>query len=80
MEKIKGRLITVFVDGVWDTALEDREDKTLIIYEIGTLYQMDESLFDSFVDKLEEEGYDCYLSPDIYCHPEWNGIIKYESN
>lgn len=72
-------MIEVYVNGEFDTSLEDREDKTVIIYNKGEVYLMDESLFDKFIDDLEIKGYDCYFSPQLYSHPEWNGIIKFKS-
>ena len=69
-------LINVYVNGDWDTSLETQ--KEVVIFNRGIIYQMDEKLFDSFIDELEKEGYDCYFCPELFKHPDWNGIIKYD--
>ena len=71
-------LVDVFVNGQWNASCQNKEDSSVIIYELGMVYQMDSSKFNGFVDKLEEEGFDCYLCPQLFSHPDWNGIIKYE--
>jgi hypothetical protein len=73
-------LITVYVNGVFCTSLEDREDKSIYIYEIGEKFLIKQNLYNKFVDDLELNGFDCYLCPDIYSHPEWNGTIKFINN
>ncbi len=71
-------LVEIYVNGDWNTSLEDNNE--VVIYDKGTVYKLDDSLYDSFIDKLEDEGYDCYFCPELFKHPEWNGIIKYEVN
>ena len=70
-------LIDVYVNGEWDTNLEDNKTKSVTIYSKGIHYQMDSKLFDNFIDKLENTGYDCYFSPQLFSHPDWDGIIIY---
>ena len=72
-------LVTIYLNGVFDTSLEDREDKTVIIYDKGQVYKIQESRYNKFIDDLELNGFDCYFCPELYSHPEWNGIIKYEN-
>lgn len=70
-------MITVYVNGIFDTSLEDRKDKTVFVYNKGEVYKMDKRLYNKFIDDLEKNGFDCYLCPELYNNPEWNGIIKY---
>jgi len=69
-------MIEVYVNGDWDASLED--SKEVIVWELGTVYQMKKEMFGDFIDNLEEDGYDCYFCPQLFSHPNWNGIIKYE--
>ena len=41
-------LINVYVNGDWDTSLETQ--KEVVIFNRGIIYQMDEKLFDSFIN------------------------------
>ena len=66
---------TVLIDGDWDTSLED--NKEVIIYDEGRKVKVKEELYDTFMDKLEADGYDCYLCLEEYAHPEWNGEFHY---
>jgi len=68
-------LVNVYVNGDWDTSFETQ--KEVRIFNRGIVYQIDEKLFDSFIDELEREGYDCYFCPELFRNPDWNGIIKY---
>ena len=70
-------MITVYLNGDWDASLE--VNKSVTIYEKGQVFKMDKSLFDKFIDDLEEKGFDCYFSPELFRHPEWNGIIEYKN-
>jgi hypothetical protein len=73
------KLVRVFVNGCWDVSHEDKlGDSAVIIYDKGVCYEMLESNYDKFIDGLEEKGFDCYLSPEMYSHPQWNGQIIYE--
>ena len=69
-------LVKIYVNGTWDTSLENNSE--VIIFDKGIVYELDDSIYNSFIDKLEKDGYDCYLCPELFNHPEWNGIIKYE--
>jgi len=69
-------LIDIYVNGEWDTSLELH--KEVVVYNKGMVYQMDQSLYEGFIDQLENWGFDCYLCPQLFSHPEWNGIIKYD--
>ena len=73
-------LIRIYINGDFCTSLEDREDKSVYIYNKGQEFLIKQSLYDKFIDDLEENGYDCYLCPDLFIHPEWNGIIKFINN
>jgi len=70
-------MIDIYVNGDWNTSLEESE-KHVTIFNRGDRYQMNVHMYDEFIDKLEETGYDCYFCPQLFSHPEWNGIIKYE--
>lgn len=70
-------MIDVYVDGNWNTFL-DSSAKHVTVFDKGKHYQMDEGVYGNFIDELEEKGYDCYFCPQLFSHPEWNGIIKYE--
>ena len=70
-------MINVYVNGNWNTYL-DGSIKYVTIFDKGECYQMDMYLYDKFIDDLEVTGYDCYFCPELFSHPEWNGIIKYE--
>jgi hypothetical protein len=71
-------LINIFINGTWDTAHEDSTDKSPIrIFDKGTHVQILADQYDQYIDALEEKGYDCYLCPEMYSHPQWNGEIIY---
>jgi hypothetical protein len=71
-------LINIFINGTWDTAHEDSTDKSPIrIFDKGTHVQILANQYDQYIDALEEKGYDCYLCPEMYSHPQWNGEILY---
>ena len=68
-------MLTILVDGEWDTSLEETKD--VLIYEEGTKYIIQNHLYNDFIDSLETKGYDCYFCIENFSHPEWSGIIKY---
>lgn len=68
-------LVTVLINGDWDTSLEDRDDKSVIIYDEGIKIKIVKSKLDEFMDSLD---YDCYLILEEFSHIEWNGIFRYE--
>ena len=71
-------LINIFINGNWETSHEDKTDTSpVIIYEIGTHVQILASMYEQYIDDLEERGYDCYFSPEMYMHPQWNGEILF---
>ena len=71
-------LINIFINGTWDTSHEDKTDKSPIrIFDKGTHIQILADQYDQYIDDLEEKGYDCYLCPEMYAHPQWNGEIIY---
>lgn len=72
-------LITVYVNGTWDVSFEEREDKSIHIYDTGMYFSIKKELYDSFIDSLEDNGFDCYLCPELFKHPDWNGIIEYKN-
>ena len=67
-------LIEIYVNGDWDASLEN--DSKVTIFNRGIVYQLDDSLYDYFIKNLEEKGYDCYFCPQLFRHPDWNGIIE----
>lgn len=69
-------LVRIYVNGTWDASLENNSE--VIIFDKGIVYELDDSIYNSFIDKLEEDGYDCYFCPELFNHPKWNGVIKYE--
>ena len=71
-------LINIFINGTWDTAHEDKTDKSPVrIFDKGTHIQILADQYDQYIDDLEEKGYDCYLCLEMYAHPQWNGEIIY---
>jgi len=71
-------LINIFINGTWDTAHEDKSYLSpVIVYDKGTHVQILASQYDQYIDDLEERGYDCYLCPEMYSHPQWNNEIIY---
>jgi hypothetical protein len=71
-------LINIFINGDWDISHEDKPDTSpVIVYDKGTHVQILASQYDQYIDDLEERGYDCYLCPEIYSHPQWNNEIIY---
>ena len=74
-------LINIFLNGAWDADHEDHSDKSPVrVYDKGTHVQILESMYDQYIDDLEERGYDCYFCPEMYMHPQWNGEIIYINN
>jgi len=71
-------MIDVYVNGEWDISF--KLHKEVVIYNKGQVFKMDKSLFDKFIDDLENEGYDCYFSPQLFRNPDWNGIIKFDED
>ena len=53
-------LINVYVNGDWDTSLETQ--KEVVIFNRGIIYQMDEKLFDSFIDELKKDLIRSFIS------------------
>lgn len=74
-DNCESEVIEVYVNGTWDCSLE--ESKSVTVYDRGTVYKMSEIHYDKFINQLEENGYDCYFSPELFSHPEWNGVIEY---
>ena len=71
-----GQLINIFMNGDWDTSHEDRTDKSPIrVFNKGEHVQILKEQYDEYIDALEEKGFDCYLCPEMYAHPQWNGEI-----
>jgi hypothetical protein len=68
-------LIEIYVNGDWNTSLE--ECPHIEIYDKGDIYVIKAELYDKFIDDLEKNGYNCYLCPQLFSHPNWNGIIKH---
>lgn len=69
-------LVNIFIDGSWDTAHEDKTDKSPVrIFDKGTHVQVLAAQYDQYIDDLEKRGFDCYLCPEMYSHPQWNGEI-----
>jgi hypothetical protein len=76
---MNNKLVRVFVNGTWESA-EETKDGSVIVYDTGTVHEIKEELYDKFIDDLEETGFDNYLCPDLYSHPNWNGKILYNQN
>lgn len=75
------QLVTIFVDGEWDTSHEDKTDKSPVrIFDKGKVYKILASDYDQYIDDLEERGYDCYLCLEMYAHPQWNGEFIFIGN
>jgi hypothetical protein len=74
---MSNKLIRVFVNGTWESA-EDTKDGSVIVYDTGQVWEIKEELYDKFIDDLEATGFDCYLCPEMYSHPSWNGKIFYD--
>jgi hypothetical protein len=70
------QLVTIFLNGDWDTSHEDKGDTSPVrIFDKGEVYKILASDYDQYIDDLEERGYDCYLCLEMYAHPQWNGEI-----
>lgn len=70
------KLITIYINGCWDADHTDATDTSPVrIFEKGTVVQVIASQYDQYIEDLEERGYDCYLCPDMYANPKWNGEI-----
>lgn len=73
------QLVNIFIDGEWDCSHEDKTDNSPVrIFDKGTHVQIKASDYDQYIDDLEERGYDCYLCPEMYAHPQWNGEFIFE--
>ena len=71
-------LINIFINGTWDTSHEYKSDTSpVIVYDKGTHVQILASQYDSYINDLEERGYDCYFCPEMYSHPQWDNEIIY---
>jgi hypothetical protein len=74
-------LVNIFINGDWDTAHEDKTDKSPVtIFDRGTHIQVLAEQYDQYIRDLKERGYDCYLCPEMYSHPRWNGEIIFLKN
>lgn len=74
-------LIRIFINGHWETNHEDKTDKSPIrIWDKGTEVHILSEQYNQYIDDLEKRGYDCYLCPEMYSHPQWNGEIIYMKN
>lgn len=62
----------VFINGSWDTSFE--EVPCVQVYNVGEVRRMSKFELNQFDDKGD---YDCYLCPDLFQHPKWNGEIKF---
>ena len=67
-------LINIFINGTWD-AEHEADISPLRIFDKGTHVQILASQYDQYIDDLEEKGVDCYLCPEMYSNPKWNGEI-----
>jgi hypothetical protein len=77
-EILDNRLISIFIDGDWDTSHEDKGDTSPVrIFNKGKVVQIQAHMYEQYIDDLEERRFDCYFSPDMYAHPQWNGEIIY---
>jgi hypothetical protein len=71
-------LINIFLNGTWEADHEDQTDKSPVrIFDKGTHVQILASMYDQYIDDLEEKGFDNYFCPEMYSHPQWNGEIIY---
>jgi hypothetical protein len=69
-------IVDVFVNGTWDAALEKTEQ--VEIYNVGVVHKIRVGDFDKFIEDLEVDGYDCYLCPALFSHPNWNGTFVFK--
>ena len=71
------QLVTIFLNGDWDTSHEDKGDTSPVrIFDKGKVVQIQAHMYEKFIDDLEDnKGFDSYLCPDMYAHPQWNGEI-----
>jgi hypothetical protein len=65
--------IEVWVDGEWDASIETTKD--VVVYSKGTVFTIQREDYNSFIDCLENKGYDCYFCPALFSHPDWSGNI-----
>ncbi len=75
---IEDEIVEVFVNGVWDTSFE--KTAHVEIFSVGEVRKVRKGDFDKFVDDLEVEGYDCYLCPAIFSHPDWSGVFQFKAS
>jgi intein/homing endonuclease len=75
---IEDEIVEVFVNGVWDTSFE--KTAHVEIFSVGEVCKVRKGDFDKFVDDLEVEGYDCYLCPAIFSHPDWSGVFQFKAS
>jgi hypothetical protein len=68
-------LIEIYVDGSWNADFTNFNH--IEILEKGKVFLMKLELYDSFIDNLENNGFDNYFCPQLFKHPSWNGVIKY---
>jgi len=62
----------VFINGSWDAEFE--EVPFVQVFSVGEVRLMSKSELEQFADHGD---YDCYLCPDLFQHPKWNGEIKF---
>ena len=73
---VEDEIVDVFVNGVWDTSFE--KTAHVEIFSVGEVRKVRKGDFDKFIDDLEVEGYDCYLCPAIFSHPDWSGVFQFK--
>lgn len=71
-------LIEVYVNGNWDADMEINYH--VEIYNKGKVHLIKADMYNDFIDDLEEHGFDNYFCPQLFEHPDWNGIIIYYTN
>jgi hypothetical protein len=75
---IMNNLIEIYVNGSWNADMETNYH--VEIYNKGTVHLMKADLYADFIDDLEEHGFDNYFCPQLFSHPDWNGIIQFKVN
>lgn len=70
------QLVTIFIDGDWETSHEDKTDKSPIrIFDKGQVVTILAEQYNQYINDLEDRGFDCYICLEKYSHPQWNGEI-----
>ncbi len=71
-------IVDVYVDGHWDDSL--MKVRHVVIWDKGQVYQVQEDKYKEFLQTLHLHQIDRVFCPQKSNHPNWNGIIKYQSD